>query len=240
MDDTSRLARNTEDSLRTVAIFKFNGVGVISVSQGIDSRQKSARQLLTLHAMIDEQYIVGVSDKVHRGQEGRVLQGLVSGGRCYGYRNIPIEDPTTIAKYGRPAVLGVRAEIDKEQAAIVIRIFEMCADGMSLAQMAKALNAEGILAPQPSRGRKQRAWATSSIREMLYNERYRGVLFGIARKRIGIPRLVRRLVVPGPCLNGSALKSPNGGLCPKNFGRELTTATQNGNAISVHLRQTLV
>jgi hypothetical protein len=79
VDDTSRLARNTEDSLRSVAIFQFNGLAVISVSQGIDSRQKSSRQLLTLHAMIDEQYIVG-ADKVHRGQEGQVLEGLVAGG----------------------------------------------------------------------------------------------------------------------------------------------------------------
>jgi len=174
VDDTSRLARNTEDSLRTVAIFKFYGVAVVSVSQGIDSRQRSARQLLTLHAMIDEEYIVGVADKVHRGQEGRVLQGLVSGGRCYGYKNVPIEDPTKTAKYGRPAVIGVRAKIDPEQAAVVVRIFEMCADGMSLAQIAKKLNSEGVLAPQPPRTRKQRAWVTSSIREMLYNERYRG------------------------------------------------------------------
>ena len=35
VDDTSRLARNTEDSLRTVAIFKFNDVAVVSVSQGM-------------------------------------------------------------------------------------------------------------------------------------------------------------------------------------------------------------
>jgi DNA invertase Pin-like site-specific DNA recombinase len=136
VDDTSRLARNTEDSLRTVAIFKIYGVGVVSVSQGIASRQKSARQLLTLHAMMDEQYIVGVADKVHRGQEGRVLQGLISGGRCYGYRNVPIEDPTRLGKYRRPAVLGVRGEIDEEQAAVANRIFQMCADGLSLAQMA--------------------------------------------------------------------------------------------------------
>jgi hypothetical protein len=79
-------------------------VAVVSVSQGIDSRQKSARQLLTLHAMIDEQYIVGVADKVHRGHEGRVLQGLIAGGRCFGYRNVPIEDTGQIGKYGRPTV----------------------------------------------------------------------------------------------------------------------------------------
>jgi hypothetical protein len=43
--------------------------------------------------MMDEQFLVGLADKVHCGQEGRVLNGLVSGGRCFGYRNIAIEDP---------------------------------------------------------------------------------------------------------------------------------------------------
>ena len=175
VDDTSRVARNTADALKTVEIFKFNGVAVISVSQGIDSRQNGARQLLTLNAMMDEEYNFGVADKVHRGQEGRVLQGLVPGGRCYGYRNVPIEDPTRIAKYGRPAVTGVRAEIVEEQANVVRRIFTMCADGMSLAKMAKTLNAEGVLSPEPSRNRKERSWCTSSIREMLLNERYKGI-----------------------------------------------------------------
>jgi DNA invertase Pin-like site-specific DNA recombinase len=198
VDDTSRLARNTEDSLRTVAIFQFYGVAVVSVSQGIYSRQKSARQLLTLHAMIDEQYIVGVADKVHRGQEGRVLQGLVTGGRCYGYNNVPIEDPTKMAKYGRPAVVGVRAEIDQEQAAVVNRIFTLCAEGMSLAQMAKKLNGEGILAPQPPRSRKQRAWATSSIREILYNERYRGVLVWNRTKKERNPETGKKVSRPRP------------------------------------------
>ena len=198
VDDTSRLARNTEDSLRTVAIFKFYGVAVVSVSQGIDSRQKSARQLLTLHAMIDEQYIVGVADKVHRGQEGRVLQGLVAGGRCYGYRNVPIEDPTKIAKYGRPSVVGVRAEVEPEQAAVITRIFEMCADGMSLAQMAKKLNGEGVLSPQPPRGRKQRSWATSSIREILHNERYRGVLVWNRTKKERNPETGKKVSRPRP------------------------------------------
>ena len=198
VDDTSRLARNTEDSLRTVAIFQFYGVAVVSISQGIDSRQKSARQLLTLHAMIDEQYIVGVADKVHRGQEGRVLKGLVAGGRCFGYKNVPIEDPTKLAKYGRPSVIGVRAEIDAEQASVINRIFEMCADGMSLAQMAKKLNADGILSPQPPRGRNQRSWVTSSIREILHNERYRGVLVWNRTKKERNPETGKKVSRPRP------------------------------------------
>ena len=198
VDDTSRLARNTEDSLRTVSILKFFGVAVISVSQGIDSRQSSARQLLTLHAMMDEQYIVGVADKVHRGQEGRVLQGLVAGGRCFGYNNVPIEDPEKLAKYGRPTVLGVRAEVNEQQAAVVNRIFGMCADGMSLAQIAKTLNKEGVLAPQPARGRKQRAWAPSSIREILHNERYRGVQVWNRTKKERNPETGKKVSRPRP------------------------------------------
>ena len=135
---------NTADALKTVEIFKFNNVAVISISQGIDSRESGARQRLTLNAMMDEEYNIGVADKVHRGQEGRVLRGLVSGGRCYGYRNVPIEDPTRIAKYGRPTVTGVRAVIVEEQANVVRRIFQMCADGMSLTKVTKTLNAEGV------------------------------------------------------------------------------------------------
>jgi site-specific DNA recombinase len=175
VDDTSRLARNVADGLRLTETLRYHGVYLTAVSQGIDSEQKTARQLLTLHGMMDEQFLVGLADKVHRGQEGRVLKGLNPGGRCYGYVNVPIEDPTRQGKYGRPAVVGVRLEIHEQQAEIVRRIFRMYAEGAGLAFIAKRLNAEGVPAPQPPRTRSMRAWCPSSIREMLRNERYRGV-----------------------------------------------------------------
>ena len=90
---------------------------VIAVSQGIDSAHDFSRQLFTLNGMIDEQYIVGLRDKVHRGQEGRALKGFNPGGKCYGYRNVPIENPARIGKYGRPMVEGVRLEIVEHEAA---------------------------------------------------------------------------------------------------------------------------
>lgn len=124
---------------------------------------------------MDEQYLVGLAEKVHRGQEGRVLKGLHPGGRCYGYTNVPIEDPSRHGKYGRPAVSGVRLEINEEEAAVIRRIFQMYAGGGSLAGIAKTLNAEGVRAPRPGRNRLLRAWCPSSIRELLRNERYRGV-----------------------------------------------------------------
>jgi site-specific DNA recombinase len=153
IDDTSRLARNLPDSLRLIDTLRYYGVHVTSVTQGIDSEHSSARQLLTLNGMMDEQYLVNLGEKVHRGQEGRALLGLQPGGKCYGYRNVPIEDHTRTAKYGRPAISGVRLEIEPDQAVVVQRVFEAYAEGKSLATIAKTLNAEGVLAPQPPRNR---------------------------------------------------------------------------------------
>jgi len=81
--------------------------------------------------MMDDQFLLSLGEKVHRGQEGRALKGPQPGGECYGYLNVPIEDPTRSGKYGRFAVSGVQLEIAEEEAAVVRRIFEMYADGNS-------------------------------------------------------------------------------------------------------------
>jgi site-specific DNA recombinase len=91
------------------------------------------------------------------------------GGKCFGYRNVPIEDPTRTGKYGHAAVSGVKMEFDKVEAPIVRRVFAMYDDGNSLATIAKILNTEGVrhlsrLVP----GRL--AWHPSPLREMLRNE----------------------------------------------------------------------
>ena len=198
VDDSSRLARNLEDALRIESILRFNSVFVTSVSQGFDSQQKSSRQLLTLHGMIDEQFLQGLADKVHRGQEGRILKGLIDGGRCFGYKNIPIEDPSKPAKYGRPAVTGVRLEIDPEQAKTVVRVFELYAGGVSLAALAKTLNREGVPAPQPPRNRKFRSWCYSTVYEMLRNERYRGVMVWNRTRKERNPETGRKVSRPRP------------------------------------------
>jgi site-specific DNA recombinase len=71
-------------------------------------------------------------------------------------------------------VQGVQLEIIEHEAAVIRQIFELFAGGAGLGQIAKRLNAEGILSPQPPRNRTVRAWCPSSIRSMLKNERYRG------------------------------------------------------------------
>ena len=168
VDDTSRLARDLSDALRTFKILEFCGLTVVSVSQGIDSSQNNARPLLAMQGIMDEQYLTDLAKKVHRGQEGRALHGYTTGGRVYGYRNVPIEDPDRTGKYGRPAVLGVKLEIIAEQATVINRIFTMYTDGLGQGTIAIQLNKDGIPGPNGP-------WSRYTIHEMLRNERYRGV-----------------------------------------------------------------
>lgn len=175
IDDSSRFGRYLPDVVKLSDVLENYGVFLHFGTQGLDSRNPGFRQVFILYAMMDEQYVLGLRDKVHRGQHGRVLNGYVAGGRCYGYENIPVEDPTRRGEYGRPAVIGVIRKVIAEQAAVVVRIFEMYAAGCSYARIAKTLNAEGVLSPQPPRTGKVRAWCPSAIREMLLNEKYRGV-----------------------------------------------------------------
>jgi site-specific DNA recombinase len=175
VDDTSRLARYLPDVLSMNDKLRYNGAFIYAVAQRLDCREKTSRPLLTLHGMMDEQFLDGLAEKVHRGQEGRALKGLQPGGKCFGYRNVPIEDPTRSGKYGLKAVIGVKLEIQEEQASIVRRLFEMYAEGGSLSSIAKQFNSEGVESPQAPKKRAARGWFLSAIREMLRNERYRGV-----------------------------------------------------------------
>ena len=193
VEDTSRLSRHLGDQRHIIDIFNFNGVDVVSVTQGIDTAQDNARTLLAVHGMIDEQYLVGLRQKVHRGQEGRVLQGFNPGGRCYGYRNTPIEDPNRQGKYGRPAVRGVIQEIVPEEAAILLRIFQMYANGAGLASITKQLNEEGVPAPKPAKNRNVQAWSRYTIREMLHNEKYRGIVVWNRAKKSRNPETGRKV-----------------------------------------------
>jgi site-specific DNA recombinase len=178
-DDTSRISRTLKDSFTIHDELRFAGVRLVLVSQGIDTDSEQAEVLLATHGIVDSLYLKELGKKVHRGVEGKALNGLHTGGRCFGYRNVPIEDAARMDQHGRPLITGVRLEVREDQASIVRRIFQMYADGNSLQRIAKQLNAEKVVSPQPQKGRISRSWCPSSIRVILRNERYRGhVIWG--------------------------------------------------------------
>jgi site-specific DNA recombinase len=67
-------------------------------------------------------------------------------------------------------------EVDSDQAAIVQRIFERYLEGHSLKRIAIDLNDDKVVSPRPQKGRITQAWCPSSVRHILRNERYRGLV----------------------------------------------------------------
>jgi len=137
VDDTSRISRSLSDAVQLFQKLSFAGVRVIAVAQGIDTQSEQADVLVTVHGLVDSLYVKELAKKTHRGLEGALLRGLHAGGRCYGYRNVPVEGG------------GVRLEVEAKEAEVVRRLFEMSANGMSLKKIAHALNAEKIPPPRP-------------------------------------------------------------------------------------------
>jgi site-specific DNA recombinase len=197
VDDTSRLSRKLSDSINFSERLQFAGVRVVFVSQGIDSDNEQSEVLTAVHGVVDSLYIRELAKKTHRGLEGKVLDHLHHGGRIFGYKSIPIEDPKRKDTYGRPLISGARLEVDERQAKTVRKIFSLYASGLSIKGVAKKMNADGVESPTPRAGRQQ-SWAPSSIRVILRNERYRGVLVWAKTKKVHNPQTGRRIKRPRP------------------------------------------
>lgn len=223
VDDTSRLSRSLGDADRIVKELKFAGIKIVFVAQGFDSDSESAGMLTAIFGGINEQYLVDLGKKTYRGVEGLARRKLHTGGRCFGYRNVPIEHESEKDCHGRPVITGVRLEIDSHQTKIVQQIFQMYAEGRSLKSISKKLNQEGIQSPQPQKGRVSQSWCPSSIRTILRNERYRGggVSYGAKRERFAHPRPASASIARGQKLIGCVRKFRNSALFPMIFGSGL-------------------
>ena len=194
VDDTSRLSRNLGENSSFADEAKFLGLRVVAISQGIDTDNKQAKVLMAFHGIADEMYIEELSSKTHRGLEGRALKGLSTGGRTYGYDNVP--EPDVIGADGVPAR---RKRINKEEATVLRRIFEMYAEGKSYSVIAKTLNAEHVPPPRKRKDRKQNpTWCPTAIREMLRREIYVGRLVWNRREFRKRPNSNKRVSRPRP------------------------------------------
>lgn len=176
IDDTSRLGRYLPDVLRECDTLMHFGVFIYFVSDRLDSREDSFRIVHLIKGYGDERYSKDLGKKIHRGQEGCVRKGYTAGGTCFGYKNKYLRDQNLKGDHGEARVIGVEQEIIPVEAAAVMRIMGMRADGVSFASIAKALKAEGVIAPRRKyRGRIQDYWVPSSIKEITKNELYHGI-----------------------------------------------------------------
>jgi DNA invertase Pin-like site-specific DNA recombinase len=169
VDDSSRVARDLADALRVLQRLKFAGVRVIYISQGIDSASEQAETLVAVHGLVDSLYLREMAHKIRRGLAGQLERGFATGSSHYGYRAVPIPDPTGKRDHdGHPALLGKRLEIDDVEAAIIRRIFEWYAGGVGVQTIVRRLREER--APGP----RGQSWKVGAVRTLLKNERLTG------------------------------------------------------------------
>lgn len=184
-EDVSRISRDMGDAAHIFKRLQFAGVPLIGLSDGIDTSAKQGKLTYAFKSMMAEWYVDELRDRTLRGLEGRALAGFATGGVPYGYRTVPEVDAA-----GR--ALGNKIEIDENEAPIVQRIFTEYRDGGALHRIARDLNREGIPSPRAGTKHKRYGWGTSTIRAILYNEKYAGTWRFKERQWVKVPGTNKR------------------------------------------------
>jgi site-specific DNA recombinase len=188
LDDLSRLSRDLGDTWRLVfSEFASHDVSVVDVTSGLSSDAQGARMAFGAMALISDGFLQMIRTETHRGLEGCALAGFATGGKTYGFSTVPEPNPP---QPEHPRKIRV---IAPDEAAVVVRVFEMYAGGMSLKGIAARLNDEGIRAPHDNgRGHKNgRGWGHTTILSMLKNEQYVGVWIWNKEKWVPVPGTAR-------------------------------------------------
>lgn len=165
IDDSSRMARDLADALRTVQLLKFFGVKVVLISQGIDSDHEQAEVLIGIHGIIDSMYLKESRAKIKRGLRGQIQRGYATGRRTFGYRTTRVANPDA-----PDDTIGFAVAIEPREADVIRGIFEEYAAGVPVRRILERLIREQ--APCVS----SRGWMIHAVNGVLANEKYTGKL----------------------------------------------------------------
>lgn len=153
--EISRFSRNILDTIRCTRQLREMGVGVLFLTENLNSMDPEAEMLLTFMGVLAQEESRRTSVRVKWGQTRRMEQGVVFGRSLLGYR-----------------VTGGKLSVIPEQADIVRSIFEQYAlEGRGTAAIAKALSSAGY---RTTAGSSE--WHPSHIVKILKNEKYVGDL----------------------------------------------------------------
>ena len=171
--DLSRLGRNQlHTGLYIEERFPMFGVRYIAINDNVDTDSSESNDLMPFKNLFNEWFIRDTSRKIRAVLKAKAERGERLGTRApYGY----IKDPET-----------KKLAVDDEAAAIVRRIFAMCASGNGPSQIARILKKEQVLTPTMYAYTKygmthtgldtQRPyhWSGDTVADMLENEIYLG------------------------------------------------------------------
>lgn len=152
----SRMARNTMIILATVRELTSLGIDIYFEEQKLHTLSKDGEFLLAVLAAFYQEEARSVSDNMRWRIRRDLSKGIIWGGcNNYGY---------TYDKENKTFI------INKEQAKVVKRMFEMYASGMGFQKIANILNKEGI---KPMYAKE---WSKNNTSQILTNSNYTGDL----------------------------------------------------------------
>ena len=171
--DLSRLGRNQlHTGLYIEERFPMFGVRYIAINDNVDTDSSESNDLMPFKNLFNEWFIRDTSRKIRAVLKAKAERGERLGTRApYGYRKAP--DTKKLI-------------VDDEAAAIVRRIFAMCASGSGPSQIARILKKEQILTPTMYAYTRfgithtcldtahPYNWSDSAIANLLENEIYLG------------------------------------------------------------------
>jgi DNA invertase Pin-like site-specific DNA recombinase len=151
----SRFARNTLDCLKYIRQLKDKNIPVFFEKENINTMDSKGEIMLTIMASLAQQESQSLSQNVKLGIQYRYQQGevQVNHNRFLGYT----KDENK------------RLVIVPEEAEVIKRIYREYLEGASLIQIARGLEADGILTAA-----KKPKWRPESIKKILQNEKYIG------------------------------------------------------------------
>ena len=179
VSEDSRLGREQIETAFAMKKLDMAGVKVFAYSDGNERKFTSPmdKMLRSISAFADEQERERARERTHDAMLRKARQGHVTGGRVFGYDNVPV-----LALGSEKALYKVH-RINETEAVVVRRIFEMRGNGYGLRAIAKRLNDEGVPCPRPQRDRPA-GWTATSLLSILERDEYRGeVVYNKTRKR---------------------------------------------------------
>lgn len=159
----NRMSRKTKDLLEIVERLDKNNVYFRSFSESFDTSTPMGKFALQMMGAVGELERNTIVDNVKMGMKQRARMGYHNGGACLGYKTVEV--PGGDRKNKKTTLV-----IVPEEAVIIRKIFELYAAGKGFRAIANQLNREG------HRTKKGNTFGTDSIREIITNPVYNGIV----------------------------------------------------------------
>lgn len=149
--EVSRFARNTIDSIKYTELLLNYGVIVYFISDNINTIYPDSEFRLTIMASMAQDEVRKLSERVKFGIKRSIKDGKLGGSSLYGYHKN-----------------NCRLIVNKEEAQIVEKIFNMYISGFTLKEISNMLTKEKIFT------RHNNIFSEPTLRKMIKNPRYKG------------------------------------------------------------------